>query len=289
MTLPNLLLILFSACIHVVAHIILRKAVNRTAALWWVMLCGQILFVPILFTNWQSVSPTAWVVLILSAVFEAGYYLGIARAYSHGDEISVIYPLARGTAPILLLIWVTLFLREPAQPGGALGVIIIALGLYLINLPRLGAWREPLQAISRPGPRWALFAGFCISCYSVIDRVGVTLLNPLLYTYIVLSITWLMVTPVVLRQAGWGAMKAEFVRNRLGTIIAGITNIAAYAIVLYTVSNGTPASYAGAIREVSVVLGVLIGILFLGEKRTVMKVVGAASVAGGVVLIKLLG
>jgi drug/metabolite transporter (DMT)-like permease len=289
MTFPNLFLILFSACIHVVAHVILRKATNRSAALWWVMLCGQILFAPVLFTNWQSISLPAWGVMVLSAIFEAGYYLGIARAYSFGDEISVIYPLARGTAPILLLIWATLFLREPAQPGGALGVIAIALGLYLINLPRLGAWREPLQAMSRPGPRWALFAGFCISCYSVIDRVGVTLLNPLLYTYLAIFITLLMVTPVILPQAGWGAMKAEFARNRLGIIIAGLTNIAAYAIVLYTVRNGTPASYAGAAREVSVVLGVLIGIMFLGEKRTVMKVVGAACVAGGVVLIKLLG
>jgi drug/metabolite transporter (DMT)-like permease len=289
MTLPNLLLILFSACIHVVSHVVLRKAVNRTAALWWVMLWGQILFAPVLITNWQAVSWGVLAILVVSAVFESGYYLGIARAYSFGDEISVIYPLARGTAPVLLLIWTAVLLREPAQLGGALGVVVIALGLYLINLPRLGAWREPLRAMGRPGPRWAIFAGVCISFYSVIDRVGVTLLDPLLYTYIMLTITWLMVTPVMLRQVGWAGMKAEFSHNRLGIIIAGLTNIAAYAIVLYTVSHGTPASYAGATREMSVVLGVLIGLLYLGEKRTVMKLAGAACVAGGVVLIKLLG
>lgn len=289
MTLLNLLLILFSACIHVVAHVVLRRAVNRTAAIWWVMLFGEILFFPILFTNWQDIPLVAWGIMVLSAVFEVGYYYGIARAYGTGDEISIIYPLARGTAPVLLLIWTTLLLREIARPGGAIGVVVIAAGLYLINLPRLGAWREPLRALTRPGPRWALFVGLCISLYSVVDRVGVTYLNPLLYTYISITLTFIFITPIVWREAGWGVLKTELRRNWLGSVIAGFTNLAAYAIVLYTVSNGTPASYAGATREISVVFGVLIGILFLGERRTVMKLIGAACVAGGVVLIKLLG
>ncbi len=289
MTLPNLLLILFSACIHVVAHVVLRRAVNRTAVLWWVMLWGEVLFFPVLFTNWQTIPLAAWGLMALSAVFEVGYYYGIARAYGTGDEISIIYPLARGTAPVLLLVWVTLLLREVARPGGALGVVIIALGLYLINLPRLGAWREPLRAIARPGPRWALFAGLCISLYSVVDRVGVTYLDPLLYTYLALTLTFIFITPIVWREVGWASLKTELRRNWLGSVIAGFTNLAAYAIVLYTVRNGTPASYAGATREISVVFGVLIGILFLGERRTVMKLIGAGCVAGGVVLIKLLG
>ena len=224
-----------------------------------------------------------------SAVFEMGYYYTIARAYATGDEISIIYPLARGTAPVLLLVWATLFLAERLRIGGILGVIAIAAGLYLINLPRFGAWREPVRALARSGPRWALLAGLCISLYSVIDRVGIGFVNPLLYTYLALWIAWVFLTPLVLREVGWPKLKSELRLNWLGSLIAGFTNTAAYAIVLYTIRAGVPASYAGATREISVVFGVAVGVFFLNEKKTLMKFIGAACVAGGVVLIKLLG
>jgi drug/metabolite transporter (DMT)-like permease len=289
MTFTNLSLILFSACIHVVAHVALRRSTNRTALMWWVLLWGGVLFSPVPILNWQSVSLQAWGIMALSAVFEALYFYSIAQAYASGDEISIIYPLARGTAPVLLLIWTTVWLNEGPKIGGAFGVIVIAAGLYLINLPRLGAWREPLRALARRGPRWALLAGLCISLYSVIDRVGITLLDPLLYTYLALCITWVFVTPATLRTVNWAGMKGELRSRWPSILIAGFTNIAAYAIVLHTIRNGTPASYAGATREISVVFGVAIGIIFLKESGTVMKFLGAACVAGGVVLIKLLG
>ena len=289
MTFTNLLLILFSACIHVVAHVALRRTTNRVALMWWVLLWGGVLFSPVLFINRHSVSLEAWAIMALSAVFEALYFYSIAQAYASGDEISIIYPLARGTAPVLLLIWTTVWLNEGPKIGGALGVIAIATGLYFINLPRPGAWREPLRALARRGPRWALLAGLCISLYSVIDRVGINLLDPLLYTYLALVITWVFVTPATFRTVSWTKLKSELRASWLSILVAGFTNIAAYAIVLYTIRNGTPASYAGATREISVVFGVIVGILFLNERRTAMKLIGALCVAGGVVLIKLLG
>ncbi|MBM4423783.1 MAG: hypothetical protein FJ030_10365 [Chloroflexi bacterium] len=289
MTLTNLSLILFSACIHVVSHVALRKAANRNALVWWVLLWGCVLFSPALIFDWRPVSLQVLGIMILSAVFEALYYYSIAKAYSKGDGISIIYPLARGTAPVLLMIWASVWLNERPRLGGALGVMAIAAGLYLINLPRLGAWREPLRALNHSGPRWALLAGLCISLYSVIDRVGISHLDPLLYTYIALCITWVFITPITLREVGWSNLKNELRLNWLGSVIAGITNMAAYIIVLYTIRNGTPASYAGATREVSVVFGVLVGVWFLNEKGTAMKVAGAACVAMGIVLIKLLG
>lgn len=289
MSLTSLLLILFSACIHVVAHVALKRATNRTALVWWVLLWGGVIFLPVLMFDWHAVSLRVWGVMALSAVFEALYFYAIAKAYSSGDDISIIYPLARGTAPVLLLVWSALYLREQPRAGGAAGVIAIAAGLYLINLPRLGAWREPLRALNHSGPRWALLAGLCISLYTVIDRVGIALLDPLLYTYLALWITWAFLTPAVLREVGWSALKYELRLNWISSLIAGFTTLAAYAIVLYVMQSGTRASYAGATREISVVLGVLVGVLFLKEKGTAMKLAGAACVAGGVILIKLLG
>src|SRR5512134_417689 len=102
MTPANLSLILLSACIHVVAHIALRRATHRTAFVWWVLLWGGVIFLPVLFFDWHPVSLAALGWMALSAVFEALYFFAIARAYETGD-LSIVYPLARGTAPVLLL------------------------------------------------------------------------------------------------------------------------------------------------------------------------------------------
>lgn len=288
MTPANLSLILLSACIHVVAHAALRRATQRTAFVWWVLLWGGVVFLPVLIFNWQPLSPAAVGVMALSAIFEALYFYAMARAYDTG-ELSTVYPLARGTAPVLLLVWSRVWLRESPTPGGALGVVTIAIGLYLINLPRPGAWIEPLRAFARPGPRWALLAGLCISLYTAVDRVGITLLDPLLYTCLALWITWGLMTPLTLREVGWLRIREELRRTRWSSVIAGATTLTAYALVLYAIRNGTPTSYAGATREVSVVLGVIAGVVLLKEPGTAMKFAGAACVSGGVALIQLLG
>jgi drug/metabolite transporter (DMT)-like permease len=90
-------------------------------------------------------------------------------------------------------------------------------------------------------------------------------------------------------MVGWGGLGRELRASRVGSVIAGFTTLAAYAMVLYAMWAGTPASYAGAVREVSVVLGTAIGVFWLKEPGTVMRLVGAALVAGGVVVITLLG
>ena len=293
MSLENFLLILGSACIHVVAHVTLKRTQDRTAFIWWVLFWACVVFAPVLLFGWHAIPPLGWAVMFLSAIFEAGYFAAIAKAYETGD-LSIIYPLARGTAPLLTLTWSSLFLREAHKLGGMAGIALIALGLYVINLPRLGAWLEPFRELNRPGPRWALLAGLCISGYTVIDRVGVglrqdDLLWPLLYTYLALCMTVILLTPGTLRAVGWGGLRVELGYSRFNSVIAGFTTLSAYAIVLYAMQNGTPASYAGAVREVSVVLGVAIGIFFLKEQGTAMRLVGALLVAAGVIAIKVLG
>ncbi len=294
MSLANLLLILGSACIHVVAHVALKRSTNRGAFVWWMMLWGSVLFAPLVFTAWPAVPPLVGLVMLVSAGFEALYFASIAQAYQTGD-LSIIYPLARGTAPILLLVWAVLFLREQPTVAGAAGIALIAAGLYLINLPRAGAWLAPLRALGQAGPRWALTAGLCISLYTVLDRYALRTLGPtaatwpLLYTYLITVLAWLMLTPWTLRTLGAAALRQEWRASRLATVISGFTNLAAYAVVLSAIRAGTPASYAGAVREISVVLGTVVGVLLLKEAGTRMRVVGSVCVAGGVAFIALFG
>ena len=294
MTLINLLLILASAVIHVVAHVALKRSRDRAALIWWIMLWGSVLFAPIVLTAWPAVPLRSIAAMLLSAVFEALYFISIAKAYQTGD-LSIVYPLARGTAPILLLVWSVVFIGEQPTAAGAVGVAIIAAGLYLINLPNAGAWREPLRALGRPAPRWALAGGVCISLYTVLDRyalrsAGATSATwPLLYTYLVTVLTLLLLTPWTLRTIGSAGLRGEWRASGWITALAGLTTLMAYAIVLYTIQSGTPASYAGAVREISVVFGAATGVLLLKERGTGMRVAGATCVAAGVAVIALLG
>ena len=288
MTLAGLLILLGSAFIHVVTHIALKRSRDRTAFVWWMLIFSGVLFAPVLIFAWQPIAWQGWALLIGSAVFEAGYFYAIARAY-HGADLSIVYPLSRGAGPALLLVWSVLLLREPLTWGGVLGVLTIVLGLYVVNLPHLGGWKEPLRSLRRPSSRWALAAGACISFYTIIDKVGIVYVSPLLYTYLALWWSVAMLTPFTLREVGWSGLRAEWRYSRGWTVLAGFTSLSAYALVLYAMARGTPASYAGAIREFSVVLGAAYGVLVLKESSGPMRLLGAGLVAAGIATIGVLG
>jgi len=288
MSTVSLLLILGSACLHVVQHVALKKARDRTAFVWWLWLWACVLFSPALLLCWERVPASAWAILAVSAAFEALYYIAIARAYRTGD-LSLVYPLARGTAPLLVFVWTALLLRERPSVGGLTGIALIAAGLAVINLPRPGAWRECWGSLGQAASRWALGAGLCISFYTTLDKVAVGLIDAVLYTYLAMTLTLLWLTPATLREVGWRGLLREWRASRASSAVAGLSAMAAYAIVLTVMRHGAPASYVGAVREVSVVLGAAIGVLFLGEKGTLMRVLGSVLITGGVGAIATLG
>jgi len=234
------------------------------------------------------VPPAGWVVILLSALFELAYYGAVVVAYQSGD-LSLAYPLSRGSAPLFLSLWGLLLLSEQPTSLGLAGILSIAVGLYTVNLPRLGDWAAPLQSLRNAGPRWALFGGLCISAYTAVDKVGVGYVSPLLYIYLVFIVAWVLITPVIWRMGGWGALRDEWESGKWAIMLAGVVTLAAYAVVLWVIRSGTPAIYAGAVREMSVVLAALAGAVGLREGKLVPRLLGAAFVAAGVALIALAG
>jgi drug/metabolite transporter (DMT)-like permease len=287
MALSTLALLILAALLHCGAHVALKRATDKLAFTWWQLLVIIVVYSPVLLTSRWDWPPTVWLIIVGSAVAEAAYFYTTSRAYTLGD-LSVTYPLARGSAPLFTTLWAVLFLRERPSALGYAGIIVIALGLFLVNLPSLADIVRPLRGLAQPAPRWALTAGLCIGVYSTLDKVGVKFISPLLYIYIILVVTWLVMTP------GWwlarraNLLASEWRANKWSAALAGVAVVGAYTLVLMAMQR-SPVSYVGSVREMSVVLTAWVGSAFLGEGKTGLRVTASALVAVGILLIAMGG
>lgn len=274
MTALALALLLAAAVLHVGWNLLLKGAASRTAVSWWALVCGTVVFLPLLAAR-PGLPTTIWPLAALSATIEVTYYLLLSYAYARAD-FSQAYPLARGAAPLLLTVWSALLLREIPSRSGALGIGLIVAGLVLIAGGGLRA----------RGLAAALAVGLCTSVYSLIDGVAVRRADAAAYTVVVLGLTALFLAPIVLVRHGWRATLAEW-RGQAGRITAaGALMLLAYILVLraYTM---TPLAYAGAVREVSVVAGALVGWRLLREPFGPRRAAGSVVVFAGVLVLAL--
>ena len=298
MSVTSLALLLVAAVLHAVSNALMKRARDKLAFAWWMLGVSSVLGLPI----WLSVrnaEPTGWLLVVVSGLLEAIYFFALTRAYSHGD-LSQVYPLARGSAPLFVLVWAAFFLGERPSAAGLAGILLVVAGLYLVNLPSLADWRRPLLGFNRPAPRWALFTGLMISSYSTVDKVGVRYFDPLTYLYLLLCVTWLAFTPQWWMSARRAALIREVwtsgdardrrpdARSLLRIAGAAFGGLAAYVLVL-TAMRLSPVSYVSPTRELSVVIGAWIGVRFMGEQGGGLRVAASALVAAGIILIAIAG
>ena len=226
-----------------------------------------------------------WSFAIGSAALEAAYMLTLSLAYKNSD-FSLVYPMARGTAPAFLLLWSLLFLHEGLTVWGIIGLVLIISGLILSGTSSLiSNWTNlpNLQGIAA-----ALATAFFISVYTFVDGIAVKRGPSLPYGLLMFTLIPVWSTPFVLRIYGWKQVVAEWKIQRGRFLATGFFGVLAYLIALYAYSFA-PISYSGAIREVSVVLGALAGWYFLNEKLGSVRLVGAFIIFAGILTIALLG
>lgn len=288
MTITWVLLIIGSAFIHLIAHIGMKKAKNRLAFICLMFTIIVLFYSPILIFLRQPITINLLPTIVISALLKTCYFLSVKRAYDT-EDLSVAYPVMGGTAPIFLLFGSLLLLKENLTIIGIVGIILIALGLWSINLLKFSQWKTILRRLKFPGLRWALIAGLCIATYTLVDKIGVQSLNPFYYVYINNLFIFLFILPLSFKIVGISEIKKEFESSKWIILLSGITTLATISLVLFTVSKGMPAAYAGSIREISIVLSGLVGLFFLKEKYTVPKIAGSVLIAGGVALISIFG
>jgi uncharacterized membrane protein len=282
-----------SAALHVAWNIRLKTAGDplRTATVG--MLAATVGIVPVGVAAWLALGrpaiPVEGVVLgLLSGVVEAGYFVLLSAAYRRGD-LSVVYPIARGTAPLLAVaIGVGVF-GERLGLAGSVGVVLLLAGFLVLQ--------QPWQALRRagrgfdPAIGFALATGVTIATYSAIDRLGSRLISPLTYAAI-LWVTAALVLLVWVRFVAGGDVLAGGRSQVRSAAIGGWLTLAAYLLILWALSVA-PLSGVAPLRESASVFAAAWGSVRLGEavgRREAGRRIGASAlIVVGAILLAIAG
>ncbi len=282
-----LALVIASASLHAAWNLLYKRARDKQAFAWLFGLAAVVLYLPVflLLAGRQPIPSEGWCMAALSGVIHTFYFAFLGRGYSAGD-LSVVYPLARGTGPLLVTVWAVTLLGERPSPFGLMGILAVAGGIYVLHLHEL-SWRgllKPLRSLQSRPSQLALLTGLLISLYTVVDKVGVSYVQPLVYMYLWTAAFTLLYGPYVLRTSGADSLRAEWRANAAAVVAVGFLMVFAYTLVLFamTMSN---VSYVAAAREVSVVFGAVMGTTLLREPYGKAKVGGSLLIALGVAMI----
>jgi drug/metabolite transporter (DMT)-like permease len=276
-----LLLVLGAAFCHSFWNLLVKTEPRRVEVTFGALLVGVLLASPVLLVHSVTeLGAEAWALVALSAVFETAYMLGLAAAYGAGD-LSLVYPIARGTAPVVVAPLAVALLGERLTAPGLAGIALVVLGIFIGHT---GLW--PSRAVgSGRALVLAVLTGLSTSGYSLVNKVGVSRVPVPLYALLVfLANAGLLGLVLTLRgRARWPFTPRGPWRRTLGV---GALMMAAYMGVLLAMSLA-PVAYVVAAREVSIVVTALLGAVALGERRPVARVGGALVVFAGLALMAL--
>lgn len=279
------LLLLAAALMHASWNTLLKAdRSDRLATFGVIMTTGTVMglvAVPFL----PPIAPGAWKFLVLSVIVHVAYYTCLLKAYSYGD-LSHTYPIARGLGPLLVALVSGNLIGEHLRPQDMVGVLLLSGALVALAMPLK-------TAMPRPGGRhglatfFAILTGFTIAGYITADGFGVRAAGPDMIhrlSYIawlcVLEGPWLLVLAVVLRpQTVWAHLRKNWWKGMIGGLIANT----GYGIAIYALALG-PMAHVAALRETSVLFGALMGTLLLGEPFGRRRVVAAAVIVTGLVM-----
>jgi drug/metabolite transporter (DMT)-like permease len=268
------LLALFAAVLHASWNAFLRSGADRFWMMTVMNLAITVAAIPVVVIFPVPVAD-AWPYIIGSSLFQVAYGLLLVAAYRHG-ELGQVYPIIRGSAPLLVTVGSFFLMGEVLQPLAMLGVLCIVLGIMTLALGKTRA--------SGTSMLFALATGVAIAGYSTLDAIGIRVAGER-----VAYIAWVFILPGILLSAAYMAIRGPLhidirspeTRKAIG---GGLVSLLSYGTVLVAYSLA-PAGPVSALRETSVVFAALIGWKFLGERLTPRRILACIVVAAGAILI----
>jgi drug/metabolite transporter (DMT)-like permease len=289
MLLAPLALVVLAAFIHATCNLVSKRAASAGSA----FVFAYSLFACIIYLPWlgwlllqgdHHFSLTSAGCIVLSGIIHLGYSLCLQRGYQVAD-LSVVYPVARGTGPMLSSIGAFILLGESPSTHGVLGLFAVVAGIAMITTQgNLAAFRRPR---GHEGVQWGLTTGALIASYTVVDGYGVKVLGigPVVLDWFSNFVRVLMLTPMML--SGRGHMKASMKGRWWLALAVGALSPLSYILVLTALDWGAPLSLVAPAREMSMMVGAMFGMLILREGLNAWRVAGCLTLLAGVVLLGL--
>jgi len=267
-----LALALGAAFLHAGWNVLLAGSRDTAQATGGLLVWGVVLLAPFALV-FGDVSADALPWIAASALLELGYFVLLARAY-RGGALSVVYPVARGVAPVLVLVVGALGLGKGVGWLAGVGVLAVGAGVLLLYRPDLMSLDDQKSGLLRRDVGFGLAIAAFIAAYTLVDAEGVEHADPLAYLALVIAPCALLFPAVVGQRPDLGARSALTAAATLG----------AYLMVLAALQLAPPAAVA-AVRESSIVIAALLAAVFLHERLTPQKLAGAITVVAGVAAI----
>ncbi|HEY6838439.1 MAG TPA: EamA family transporter [Geobacteraceae bacterium] len=281
-------LILFSGIMHSLYNFLIKKSQDKTIFIWWLFLTSLGIFAAMLpFLPGPFPRPDAEVMLLTvgGAFCFVLYHLFTGRAYQHGD-LSVTYPLSQ-TGMLYLPLWGVWLLGEHLSLTGFCGIITIMAGAYLLQLRRLtlAELLRPFGSLIDTSVHAALAAGFVYSLGAIIDKIGVTCYHPVYFTFLMVLVMLAFMTVNMMRPRYRTRIMAEWHLNRRFIVAGAPLMMGSFLSFRYGLAL-SPMSYAVPVRQVSVLIGVVAGVLFLGESCGKIRLLGSLLIIAGIFLVR---
>ncbi len=263
-----------SAFLHAFWNLLLARERDPEAATAVALTVAVVVFAPVVIVIWD-VESAVWPFVAVTSVLQLTYFVFLSAAYRRA-ELSVVYPVARGLAPVLVLLIGVVALGAGVGAAEAFGVCLVGLGVLLVR--GLGGRRDV------EGILFGVAVASCIAAYTLVDKHGVEYASPVVYLELGMAPATLGYLVLLLTRPHGGRRLRAAVRP--APAAAGLLSYGAYALVLAALLRA-PAAPVAAVRETSVLIAAALAAPVLGERVGPVRLGGAALVVAGVALIAL--
>ena len=262
-----------AAFLHAFWNLLIARARDVQAATAVALVSSVVVFAPVTALVWRA-EAAVWPFLAVTSALQLLYFTLLAAAYARA-ELSVVYPIARGTAPVLVLVVGVVALGVGASAAQAAGVCLVGLGVVLV--------RGPAARGNLVGTAFGLAIAASIAAYTLVDKRGIEHAGPIPYLELGMLPASLAYAAIVLVRRGTAPLRAEL---RVSSVVAGVVSFGAYVLVLAALARASAASVA-AVRETSILFAIVLAAPLLHERVGRGRLAGAAVVVAGVALVTL--
>jgi drug/metabolite transporter (DMT)-like permease len=273
-------LVIISAFLHASWNFATKRVSGDIGVLYIGLCAASLISLPavLLFLYRDGIALSSLYFILGTGAIHAVYFFALSSAYRYGD-ISVVYPIARGSGVAGTAVVASMLLRENITAIGAGGIFLIVAGTILVGL------RFSFQIGHYRGVLFALLVGLMIVCYSIVDKLAVRVTNPVVYIFGMFIAASLIVSPYLLKYRRYEIMRAWRDYKRYSLII-GIGAMTTYLIILFTFRFAY-VSYVVAAREIAVAIGAVMGLVILREEFSLRKVIGIGAIVAGLVILRM--